>query len=285
LEKSDETRVSVGIDGYSDNTGRVYYYDSLVPNHRQINTDDSVILRKENNIVGIATIQRIETTDGIKTHKRCSKCGNTDIRERKTKLPKYKCAAIECKQEFDEPTIEESKVTTYAAHLHNYKPLMKSPRVSEVKQCAFVKNGNKSQLSMLAIDQNKIIKLIPEINEPTHLIEFSEYITSHDYEVYESKGKTRQQRRRDLENADKLPEKQFARITVYNRNADVVAEVLERSEGICEECKVVAPFNRKSNNSPYLEVHHKIRLADGGEDTVKNAMAVCPNCHRKLHYG
>ena len=26
-------------------------------------------------------------------------------------------------------------------------------------------------------------------------------------------------------------------------------------------------------------------LADGGADTVENAIAVCPNCHRELHYG
>ncbi|HVG57635.1 MAG TPA: HNH endonuclease [Hyalangium sp.] len=36
--------------------------------------------------------------------------------------------------------------------------------------------------------------------------------------------------------------------------------------------------------SPYLEVHHKKFLARGGVDTVKNARALCPNCHRKVHY-
>ncbi|MGH8437576.1 MAG: HNH endonuclease [Pseudomonas sp.] len=33
------------------------------------------------------------------------------------------------------------------------------------------------------------------------------------------------------------------------------------------------------------EVHHKVRLADGGLDTVENAIAVCPNCHRQAHFG
>jgi 5-methylcytosine-specific restriction protein A len=32
-------------------------------------------------------------------------------------------------------------------------------------------------------------------------------------------------------------------------------------------------------------VHHRIPLAKGGEDSVDNAVAVCPNCHRKGHYG
>ncbi|MHC1750389.1 MAG: HNH endonuclease [Cellulosilyticaceae bacterium] len=54
---------------------------------------------------------------------------------------------------------------------------------------------------------------------------------------------------------------------------------------MCERCGATAPFIRASDGTPYLEVHHKIRLADGGEDTVENAMTVCPNCHRELHLG
>lgn len=45
-----------------------------------------------------------------------------------------------------------------------------------------------------------------------------------------------------------------------------------------------APFKRESG-SPFLEAHHVRRLADGGEDTIENAVALCPNCHRELHYG
>ena len=33
----------------------------------------------------------------------------------------------------------------------------------------------------------------------------------------------------------------------------------------------------------YLEVHHIDQLAKGGADTVENAVALCPNCHRKMH--
>jgi 5-methylcytosine-specific restriction endonuclease McrA len=40
--------------------------------------------------------------------------------------------------------------------------------------------------------------------------------------------------------------------------------------------KKQAPFNRTKDNSPYLEVHHKKRLSEGGEDSVKNAIALCP---------
>lgn len=57
------------------------------------------------------------------------------------------------------------------------------------------------------------------------------------------------------------------------------------AKGICERCRKPAPFIRDNDNSPYLEVHHKIPLADGGDDTVENAIALCPNCHRQAHYG
>ena len=46
-----------------------------------------------------------------------------------------------------------------------------------------------------------------------------------------------------------------------------------------------APFNRDSNDTEYLEVHHKLPLAENGDDTVENAIALCPNCHRHAHYG
>lgn len=71
----------------------------------------------------------------------------------------------------------------------------------------------------------------------------------------------------------------------FKRNPDVIAEVLIRADGVCEQCDQHAPFKRASDGTPFLEVHHIIRLADGGEDTVDNTIAVCPNCHRELHYG
>jgi len=76
-----------------------------------------------------------------------------------------------------------------------------------------------------------------------------------------------------------------ATIKVYVRSPDVVAEVLNRAKGICEKCHKPAPFIRAKDNTPFLEVHHIKQLADEGLDTVDNALALCPNCHRELHYG
>lgn len=88
-----------------------------------------------------------------------------------------------------------------------------------------------------------------------------------------------------LATASKLPGIIQVVSRAFRRNADVVAFVLKRAHGVCEECHLSAPFHRASDDSPYLEVHHRIMLSEGGEDTVANAFALCPNCHRKLHFG
>jgi hypothetical protein len=85
--------------------------------------------------------------------------------------------------------------------------------------------------------------------------------------------------------APKYPEKTQVLTTIFLRNPDVVAAVLARAAGSCESCHSAAPFKRAADGTPYLEVHHEVRLADGGEDTVQNALALCPNCHRKRHFG
>jgi 5-methylcytosine-specific restriction endonuclease McrA len=71
----------------------------------------------------------------------------------------------------------------------------------------------------------------------------------------------------------------------FRRNPDVIVEVLNRAGGKCEICFNPAPFLRLSDGSPYLEVHHRVTLSSGGDDTVQNAVAACPNCHRREHFG
>ena len=85
--------------------------------------------------------------------------------------------------------------------------------------------------------------------------------------------------------ASEVPRKTKTISYQFQRNPYVVAFVRKRANGICEACNAPAPFKRKSDGTPFLEVHHKIQLADGGLDNEQNAIAVCPNCHRALHFG
>lgn len=92
-------------------------------------------------------------------------------------------------------------------------------------------------------------------------------------------------RMKRIKASNPAPATYFAITKVHVRNPDIVAEVLARAAGICGSCKKAAPFLRKAGGTPYLEVHHQIQLAQGGQDTLENAVALCPNCHRELHYG
>jgi len=106
-----------------------------------------------------------------------------------------------------------------------------------------------------------------------------------DHGVREALQDTSATRRRRLKDASPKPKEIKVTVLAFVRNPDVVAEVLERAEGKCEDCRSPAPFRRRSDDTPYLEVHHQRPLAEGGDDTVENAIALCPNCHRKAHFG
>ena len=80
------------------------------------------------------------------------------------------------------------------------------------------------------------------------------------------------------------PQRTSSTVTNLKRDPAVKAWVLRRANGLCECCGCVAPFEG-TDGVGYLEVHHLRRLADSGSDRVSNAAALCPNCHRRMHYG
>lgn len=75
--------------------------------------------------------------------------------------------------------------------------------------------------------------------------------------------------------------------TTFKRRPEVVAWVIENAlkhnEGRCElrDCESFIT----SKGEPYLEVHHVIPLSGNGPDEISNAVALCPACHRELHFG
>lgn len=75
-----------------------------------------------------------------------------------------------------------------------------------------------------------------------------------------------------------------ARRVLYVRARDVKRYVLARAAGVCESCNKPAPFKTKAGQ-PYLEPHHTRRVSDGGPDDPRFVGAVCPDCHREIHYG
>lgn len=87
----------------------------------------------------------------------------------------------------------------------------------------------------------------------------------------------------ELEVAAKATSKSTSTVTTYDRSSAVKECVLENASGKCECCGEDAPFQTVAG-VPFLELHHVKQLSDGGSDRIENAVAVCPNCHRALHY-
>jgi hypothetical protein len=70
--------------------------------------------------------------------------------------------------------------------------------------------------------------------------------------------------------------------SAYLCNPYVAELARRRAGGHCQLCGAPAPFRAKGGR-PFLEVHHIHWLSRGGADTPQNTVALCPNCHRKMH--
>ena len=92
---------------------------------------------------------------------------------------------------------------------------------------------------------------------------------------------TRKLRQR-AQRAKKRPDSRKVTARMYVRNAAVAEYAKRLAKGRCDLCRRRAPF-RILGKRAYLECHHITWLARGGEDTIGNTVALCPNCHRKMH--
>lgn len=76
----------------------------------------------------------------------------------------------------------------------------------------------------------------------------------------------------------------------YRRSPEIAAEALRNSNYRCEIDCEHKTFISKSTEYNYVEAHHIIPISfqnqfDVGIDCEANIVALCPNCHRKIHFG
>lgn len=83
-------------------------------------------------------------------------------------------------------------------------------------------------------------------------------------------------------NSKKKVEYRSVSSNIYIRNPYITEYTKRRAKGKCQLCGQKAPFNDKKG-TPYLECHHIIWLSKGGADSTNNTVALCPNCHKKMH--
>ena len=109
-----------------------------------------------------------------------------------------------------------------------------------------------------------------------------EDVTDEDLPAFDAVS-TEELRRLASTQGEKFPTMRVAEVHVFERSRYVRLLALRLANGICAGCRKPAPFNRKANGQPYLEVHHKTPLSRKGEDREENTEALCPNCHRQRH--
>ncbi|MFM2476383.1 HNH endonuclease [Celerinatantimonas sp. MCCC 1A17872] len=88
--------------------------------------------------------------------------------------------------------------------------------------------------------------------------------------------------RAEQSHSKRIPNTSKTTATVYERDEWVSEYAKRLADGHCQLCGNPAPFTNKKG-LPYLETHHIEWLSNGGSDTPENTVALCPNCHRKMH--
>ncbi len=76
----------------------------------------------------------------------------------------------------------------------------------------------------------------------------------------------------------------------YRRNLLEVRKAKKFASYICEYDNNHVTFVNNHDNKPYIEAHHLIPMATQGLfkyniDFADNIICLCPNCHRRIHYG
>ncbi|QIH76409.1 hypothetical protein GTN31_08535 [Macrococcoides canis] len=91
------------------------------------------------------------------------------------------------------------------------------------------------------------------------------------------------------------PEKRPAPVIVnnikrYKRNLLEVRKAKDSANYTCEFDSNHVTFQNSFDNKPFIEAHHLIPMATQGLfeyniDFADNIICLCPNCHRRIHYG
>jgi 5-methylcytosine-specific restriction protein A len=87
-----------------------------------------------------------------------------------------------------------------------------------------------------------------------------------------------------------VPPKLNGHFSGYPRDTNAAAVALKKAEFACEIDKKHQTFVSRSKDRPYVEAHHLIPMNQQGQhvkslDVTANIVALCPMCHKLLHYG
>jgi hypothetical protein len=124
-----------------------------------------------------------------------------------------------------------------------------------------------------------------QIPNPVYVASESNFYEKQDEEEREARSLSISEIMTKIKDSHKRPLCINVSTAKFNRSSYVAEYAKRIANGICQDCNEPAPFINKLTDQPFLEIHHIIPLAKGGSDAPENTIAICPNCHRKRHYG
>jgi 5-methylcytosine-specific restriction endonuclease McrA len=199
-------------------------------------------------------------------------------------IPNSSCKIVKSTKNFSEPLfwLETNDLNNLNTLINHQELWLSYSLATERIYASKVVTAYKKHIAKDKITLSEILENASQHLTTKTLLDFEGELEE---KIELEKKLSKEKRREKLLISDPKPIKTIVKQTVFQRNEYVIVEVLDRANGFCERCKEAAPFLRDHNQSPYLEVHHKKPLAEGGNDTVENAIALCPNCHRHAHFG
>lgn len=66
--------------------------------------------------------------------------------------------------------------------------------------------------------------------------------------------------------------------------ADRYRKIIATLKSLYHECQICGTKHFEKNKGEYSEVHHLIPWSETHEDSSKNLVVVCANCHRKFEH-
>lgn len=93
---------------------------------------------------------------------------------------------------------------------------------------------------------------------------------------------------RELSLSDATDEEGAIALDIVSSSLKKLAKLNTGYKCVLEECEMCKYFTAKENNKNYLEIHHLIPREfandfDAPIEILDNYIALCPNCHRKIH--
>jgi putative restriction endonuclease len=165
-----------GNRGYEDDPSSVYRFDSSVPNHQQVRVGDIVFIEDHKGLIGIARIERVLQSPGMKDRQRCPVCRTTAIKVRKHKYPGFRCNVG---HEFERPDVEGVECITFEAWFGNtFVPAHGAISAASLRKAA---GNNSLQQSIRPIHLWMIAEeLARAVPESRHLIATASYPNARD---------------------------------------------------------------------------------------------------------